>query len=110
MTANLRNRVEDLQNPSGASEGNGSVRRLLQRSVVYLRPYWKQHVTILLGVVLGVAFDIGLPYSLKFLIDGAIVPRDGQMLQLILGGLVVLFLLASLNPAKLWHFLRASYW
>lgn len=76
----------------------GSISKLLKRgSFVYLRPYRKAQLILAVTVVISVALHTSLPLSLKYLIDTALVPRDEQMLVLILAGIFVLFALYSLG-------------
>jgi ATP-binding cassette subfamily B protein len=72
----------------------------LQRVFSSLSPYRTQAVLILLGLLLEMGFTGSVPLSFKFLIDNAIIPRDRQVLFLILGllaGGVVLVSLAGLG-------------
>jgi len=65
----------------------------------YLRPYRVQTVLILVGLSLELTFYVSLPLSFRFIIDHAIIPRDGRLLTLILTVLAGLFLLAALAGA-----------
>jgi ATP-binding cassette subfamily B protein len=68
------------------------LRRIL---LVYCKPYW-QKCLLLFGCILTlIAFDIIFPLSTKFLIDYAILPKDWQMLLLIILGMTGLFLVSS---------------
>jgi ATP-binding cassette subfamily B protein len=67
----------------------------MRRGFGYLRPYWKLHVIIGLGVVFSLAFDVGLPYSLRYIIDFALNNLAG--LQTMLLGLGFLFVLAAVG-------------
>lgn len=76
-----------------------SVFTFLQRIFSALFPYRTQTLLILLGLVLEMGFTGCVPLSFKFLIDNAIIPRDGQVLFLIFGllaGGVVLVSIAGL--------------
>jgi len=76
-----------------------SVFTFLQRIFSALFPYRTQTLLILLGLLLEMGFTGSVPMSFKFLIDNAIIPRDGQVLFLILGllaGGVVLVSIAGL--------------
>ena len=77
-----------------------SVVAFLQQTFSTLAPYRTQALLILLGLLLEMAFTGSVPLSFKFLIDNAIIPRDSQVLFLILGllaGGVVLVSLAGLG-------------
>lgn len=67
----------------------------LRRGAAYLRPYWRPHIFIGLGVLLTLAFEVGLPYSLKYIIDFAL--HDAASLQAVLIGLAILFVLAVIG-------------
>ena len=70
--------------------------RLLKRILgVYLSPYWKQGLLLLVCFATLIAFDTLFPLGIKFLIDEAISPRNGRLLGLIIGGLAALYLLSS---------------
>jgi ATP-binding cassette subfamily B protein len=68
----------------------------LRRCLGYLRPYRGQAILILVGLSLELAFYVSLPLSFRFLIDRAIMPRDGRLLMLVLAGLAGMFALAAL--------------
>lgn len=77
-----------------------SVFTFLRRIVSKLSPYRAHALLILLGLLLEMGFTGSVPLSFKFLIDNAIIPRDSQILFLILGllaGGVVLVSLAGLG-------------
>lgn len=52
-----------------------------------LRPYWKQSVLVGLGLVLEMAFGSLVPFSFKYIVDEALLGRNGQLLVTILAGL-----------------------
>ncbi|MCB0196219.1 MAG: ATP-binding cassette domain-containing protein [Anaerolineae bacterium] len=80
------------------SRPSGSILKLLKRAVfVYLRPYWRAQIIMGLTVIITVLLHTALPLTLKYLIDAAIVPRDEQMLILILVGIAVLFVLYAVG-------------
>ena len=57
------------------------IRHLLHEAAwVYLRPYWKLHALIAVGVVVGVLFEAGFPLTIRFLIDEALLPHDPDKL------------------------------
>jgi ATP-binding cassette subfamily B protein len=62
---------------------------LLKWVLKYVRPYWLLGVLLLVGLVLNQAFESFLPYSFKFILDDAIVPKDYKFLFLLLAGLGV---------------------
>jgi len=68
------------------------MRRIL---FIYLTPYWKQSLLLFLCLISLVAFDTLFPLGTKFLIDQAIVPKNGRMFALLAAGLAVLYLLSS---------------
>ena len=61
----------------------------------YLHPYRMQAALLLVGMLIDVSFDAILPLSLKFIIDDAIMPKNGKLLALIVAGLVGGALIAS---------------
>ncbi|MBA4418040.1 MAG: ABC transporter ATP-binding protein [Syntrophus sp. (in: bacteria)] len=74
--------------------GEALMRSFLGRILFYVRPYKGQTTLLVAGMIAGVAYDTMLPVSFKFLIDDAIVPRNWQLLTIILlmvatGGIVV---------------------
>jgi ATP-binding cassette, subfamily B, bacterial len=72
-----------------------SVPALFRRLAHYMAPY-RGLVALLIGAMLvDMCFEVGLPLSLKYLIDLAIIPRDARLLLLILSGLAVAGVLAA---------------
>lgn len=82
----------DVQRAAPAPLGVG---RFLRRAIGYLRPYRAHAVLVLIGLCLELAFYTSLPLSFSFLIDHAIVPRDGRLLVVILATLGGLFVIAA---------------
>ncbi len=71
----------------------GSVLYLHRRMLSdYMRPYWKQNLATLFLMVIVITFDAFFPLGLKFLIDNAIEPHNGQMLVMLIAALTVLYL------------------
>ena len=71
-------------------------RHLLHEAIwVYLRPYWKLHIPLAIAVIIAVAFETCFPLTIKFLIDGALIPHDLHNLIAALVILVLLFALAT---------------
>jgi ATP-binding cassette subfamily B protein len=62
----------------------------------YLARYWRTCLLELLCIGAIVAFDTLFPLGTKFLIDLAIVPRDGRMLVWLIAGLAGLYVVSSL--------------
>lgn len=69
--------------------------RLLKILFSYVRPYSSRASVLVVTLVIEGAFNILLALSLKFIIDFAIVPRQANVLALILGGLAGGFLLTA---------------
>jgi ATP-binding cassette subfamily B protein len=70
------------------------MRNFLGRIVFYARPYKGQAILLLAGMIAGVTYDTLMPFSFKFLIDDAIIPRNWRLLVIILlavalGGIAV---------------------
>ena len=63
--------------------------KLLRRLLASLRPYRVQAVLILIGLSLELAFYVSLPLSFRFLVDRAIIPRNRELLTLVLAALAV---------------------
>ncbi len=63
----------------------------------YFPPYWKQCGLLFICILTLIAFDTLFPLGVKFLIDYAIVPHNGQMLVLLVVGLVGLYLISSVG-------------
>ena len=55
--------------------------------VAALRKHWGLGLLIFGGLVIDMAFSAAVPMSFKYLLDYAIVPRNGEILVLILAGL-----------------------
>lgn len=89
--------TEDNAGGEAAPQGASIVQFLRRALLVYLRPYWGLYALIVVCLFCALAFDIVFPLGITFLIDMAIMPQDGQMLALILGGLIGLFVVASLS-------------
>ncbi len=62
----------------------------------YLRPYKGQVVLLLLGILIDLAFTIGLASSMEYLIDDAIGARDSELLWTLLIGLAVAVIVAAI--------------
>jgi ATP-binding cassette subfamily B protein len=91
------------------------IRHLLHEAAgIYLRPYWKLHSLIALGVVVGVLFEAGFPLVIRFLIDEALLPHDRDKLVFALAALVLLFAAAAGSRFVLAvvraHISRELYW
>lgn len=82
--------------PLAYTRGAIGLARFLRRCLGYLRPYRGQAALIFVGLSLELAFYVSLPLSFRFLIDRAIIPRDGRLLTLVLGTLAGMFALAAL--------------
>ena len=67
----------------------------LARALGYIRPYWPQALLILVGLTIGIAYTVLIPFSFKFLINSAIVPGDLGNLALILIILGSVFIVQS---------------
>ena len=80
----------------------GKFRHLLHEAVwVYLRPYWRLHALIAVGVIAAVLFETCFPLTIRFLIDGALIPHDRDKLVTALLILIGLFALAaSVEPEE----------
>ena len=63
--------------------------RFVARSLAWVRPYRFQAAFIGLGLVLEAAFTAAVPLAFRLLIDRAIVPRDTQLLTILLALLFV---------------------
>jgi len=70
--------------------------KFLRRSFTYLRAYWIQGVLIVLGLLIDLAYTAIFPLSFKYLIDQAIIPRNDDLLMLLLSGLGGGFVVATL--------------
>ncbi|MCC7265532.1 MAG: ABC transporter ATP-binding protein [Candidatus Latescibacteria bacterium] len=57
--------------------------------VACVRPYWRKCLFIGLGLVLEMAFGSLVPFSFKYIVDEALIGRNGQVLVKILAGLGV---------------------
>jgi ATP-binding cassette, subfamily B, bacterial len=65
---------------------------MISRSIVYLRPYARQQIVILVLMAAGVGFEQAvLPYSQKYLIDSAIGAGKVSLVVELLAALLVLF-------------------
>jgi len=61
----------------------------------YLRPYKGQVVLLILGILIDLAFTVGLASSMEYLIDDAIGAHDRELLWMLLSGLVVAVIVAA---------------
>ena len=68
----------------------------LRISVTYLLPHWRVSSLILVMMGFGIAYSIIMPFSFKFLINDAILPKDSGQLTKIMIILGSLFLFQSL--------------
>lgn len=81
---------------------------------VTLRPYWRLHALIAVGVIVAVLFETCVPLAIRFLIDDALIPHDrGNFITAMLM-LVLLFALAAVARFVLTviraHLAREIYW
>jgi len=83
----------DARNPEPSLMGPGACVRWIFRS---LAPYRGAACLILLGLLAETAFSAAVPMSFRYLIDRALVGRDGRVLVVILVGLGVAAVLVSL--------------
>ncbi len=68
------------------------IRHLLEVAVrVYLRPYWKLQILLVLAVCVSVLFEVCLPLTIKFLIDDALVPHHLQSFLIAIVMVLILF-------------------
>ncbi|MHB8619882.1 MAG: ABC transporter transmembrane domain-containing protein [Chloroflexota bacterium] len=73
-----------------------SSRQVFTELWTWLTPYRGRLALIVLALMIELGFNTAFPLSLKFIIDRAIGQHDGQLLAMLLLGLGVLFVLASL--------------
>ncbi|MCB9135334.1 MAG: ATP-binding cassette domain-containing protein [Anaerolineales bacterium] len=74
----------------------GSIRKLLRRSLRYLRPYWIEYLVVILGIILTQIFSVSFTVSPKLIVDEAITPQDWGRFWVILRDLGWLFLISTL--------------
>ncbi len=91
------------------------IRHLLHEAVwVYLRPYWKLHVLIAVGVIVAVLFETCFPLVIRYLIDAALIPHDRDKLLVALAALVLLFSASAASRFGLAviraHMAKEIYW
>ncbi|NJD19659.1 MAG: ATP-binding cassette domain-containing protein [Gemmatimonadetes bacterium] len=72
-----------------------SLPTVARRLIHYLAPYRGLVILLVLSLGLDIAYDVGFPLSLKYLVDLAIIPQDTRLLILILSGLGVVGLLTA---------------
>jgi len=70
--------------PQGGSSG---VRQIVRCVGASLRAHWGIGLLILGGLLIEMAFYAAVPMSFKYLVDYAIIPRNGKILAAILTGL-----------------------
>ena len=73
----------------------GGVGKFLRASLRYLRPYWFKQAEILLYIVFGIAFGQALPLAQRYLIDHALLGRHTDVLFIMLGIGLALFVLMA---------------
>lgn len=74
----------------------GSIRKLLRRSLRYLRPYWIEYLVVLGAILLTQIFSVSFTVSPKLIVDEAIIPQNGGRFLAILVSLGVLFLVSTI--------------
>ncbi|MGB1016703.1 MAG: hypothetical protein ACPG4T_21370, partial [Nannocystaceae bacterium] len=62
----------------------------------YLRPYKGQVLLLILGILIDLAFTVGLASSMEYLIDDAIGAHDRELLWMLLSGLIVAVIVAAI--------------
>jgi ATP-binding cassette, subfamily B, bacterial len=89
----------------------GAISGLLWRFMSCLRPYRGPSLLILIGLLLEMAFNSAVPFSLKFIVDKALLGGNQRLLLWILAGLgggVVVVALAGLVRDRLYSRLVAN--
>jgi ATP-binding cassette subfamily B protein len=81
----------------GSSTGQAPRSDLLRSLIGYVRPYRRLVTLVVVGLLVDTAFYAVVPYSFTWLVDEAIVPRNGRALAWILGALAVAVILASVT-------------
>src|ERR1700704_5082453 len=80
--------VEADDEPTAASPAQLSgIRQILRLVVAALWKHWGLGLLIFVGLLIDMSFSAAVPMSFKYLLDYAIVPRNGEILVLILAGL-----------------------
>ncbi|HNB53975.1 MAG TPA: ABC transporter ATP-binding protein, partial [Anaerolineales bacterium] len=74
----------------------GSIRKLLLRSLRYLRPYWIEYLFVIAAIILAQIFSVRFTVSPKLIVDEAITPQDWGRFWEILIGLGQLFFFSTL--------------
>ena len=59
----------------------------LRRLASLVKPHRRTAAVVFLGLLVEMTFNAAVPYSFKFIVDGAILDRDAQLLTAILVGL-----------------------
>ena len=67
-----------------------------KRLLKYMRPYMKQFALAVICIIMAAAANLYLPWIIKDMIDKVLADKDMQMLYLICGGIVVVFLLRGI--------------
>ncbi|HST25907.1 MAG TPA: hypothetical protein VLJ76_07940, partial [Gaiellaceae bacterium] len=65
---------------ASADDPLAAARDSIRLLVPYVRPYRRDLVLLFLGICVETAFNAWLPLSFSYLIDDALVPRDGKVL------------------------------
>ncbi len=63
----------------------------------YLRPYWREHVILVITVFVAVFSNVAIPLFLRKLIDEAIPQRDALLLTQVMGLMLLVFLISVLS-------------
>ena len=89
--------TEEPEPPASAATAvpASGVRQVVNYVLGALRARWGVGLLILGGLLIEMAFNSAVPLSFKYLVDYAIMPRDGQVLTLILSGLAASLVLAA---------------
>ncbi|MBF0418422.1 MAG: ABC transporter ATP-binding protein, partial [Magnetococcales bacterium] len=96
----MMDQTVDREDPSvdgGEAPPTMPVMTALKHILSYLAPYRVRTGLMLMTLFIDVAFDTALPLSLKLLIDEAIVPRDFDILILVVSALFAGYLMTAVS-------------
>lgn len=63
-----------------------------KRLILFIKPYWKRLGLAIVCIVLSAAANLYVPWIIKDMVDKVLMDKDMMLLNIIAGGIVVVFL------------------
>ena len=67
-----------------------------KRLILFIKPYWKRLGLAIVCIVLSAAANLYVPWIIKDMVDKVLMDKDMMLLNIIAGGIVVVFLLRGI--------------